>query len=82
MKYNAFTDPELWDPSDSLLDGLNYEDLIVAACCNLKEINDDALLLQYNALMNERINDSWKMYRCHFPRIKKEIAKRREDYDG
>jgi len=82
MDNNPFTDPELWHPGDNLLDGLTFEDLIIAACCNLKDIDDDTLRTQYHSLLNSRVHDSWEMYRCHLPRIKKEIASRREDYNG
>lgn len=46
-------------PSDTILDSVTFDDLILALKCNCEHITPDAVIIQATEIVNQRLED-WK----------------------
>lgn len=46
-------------PSDTILDSVTFDDLILALKCNCEHITPDAVIIQATEILNQRLED-WK----------------------
>lgn len=46
-------------PSDTILDPVTFDDLILALKCNCEHITPDAVIIQATEILNQRLED-WK----------------------
>lgn len=46
-------------PSDTILDPVTFDDLILALKCNCERITPDAVIIQATEIVNQRLED-WK----------------------
>lgn len=46
-------------PSDTILDPVTFDDLILALKCNFERITPDAVIIQATQIINQRLED-WK----------------------
>jgi hypothetical protein len=46
-------------PSDTILDPVTFDDLILALKCNCERITPDAVIIQATEIINQRLED-WK----------------------
>lgn len=46
-------------PSDTILDPVTFDDLILALKCNCERITQDAVIIQATEIVNQRLED-WK----------------------
>ena len=62
---------------DNLLDGITFDDLILAVCCNCKTIDPAAVMREFRELLNGRLDDMYFLLENNVPEIMEEARKRR-----
>lgn len=64
-------------PSDSILDGVTFDDLILAVHCNCPVINRNAVVTQLNNIIEMRMEDTMELLSRNIDIIVEEAMKGR-----
>lgn len=64
--------------SDNLLDGITFDDLILAAHCNCREITPAAVMREFKEIMASRMQDTEFLLEQNMNEIIREAKKGRE----
>lgn len=68
--------------SDSLLDGITFDDLILAVHCNCRRITPDAVKHELKDMMESRMEDLNYLLEHNMSEIIAEAKKGRGEYEG
>jgi len=72
----------LWDdliPDDNLLDGVTFDDLILAVHCNCRVITPEAVRRQWREILEARLEDAKFLLERNMAAIMAEAGKEREE---
>lgn len=62
---------------DSLLDGLTFDDLILAVQCNCREITPEAVMRELKEMLDGRLQDMTFLVKKNMPYIIGEVRRQR-----
>jgi hypothetical protein len=63
---------------ESILDGINFDDLIDTVQCNVQEINEEAVYMEFNKILSIRLQDANNTLKANMQGILEELEKHRK----